>query len=61
MGGWRLDWGGWRRAVGTVKTNFRDKSSKVSLWEVKVLGKREESRMSPTVLSSTTGNSDAIF
>lgn len=55
-----MDWDGWRRAVGMVETNFRDKSSKVSLREVKVLGKRGESRMSPTVLFSTTGNSDAI-
>lgn len=55
-----VDWSGWRRGMGRVEMNFRDRSSKVSLREEKVLRKREESRMSSTVLSSTTGKSDAI-
>lgn len=55
-----VDWSGWSRGMGMVEMNFRDRSSKVSLREEKGLRKREESRMSSTVLSSTTGNSDAI-
>lgn len=38
--------------MGMVEMNFRNRSSKVSLREVKMLGKREESRMNSMVLYS---------
>lgn len=46
-----MDGCGWRRVEGTVKMELKDQSSRVSNGEGHVLGKREEWRMSPRILS----------